>query len=55
MVSCSGLQDLPVKVRGGLHIIQSATLAAGPGPEASGNLVGPVKNLPGPVKFTLNY
>ena len=34
---------------------QSATLAAGLGPEASENLVRPVKNSPGPVKFTLNY
>ena len=36
-------------------ITQSVTLAAGPGPEANENLVGPVKNWPGPVKFSLNY
>ena len=35
--------------------LQCATLAAGPGPEASGNVGGPVRKGPGPVKFTLNY
>ena len=34
---------------------QCATLAAGPGPEASENVVGPVKKGPGPVKISLNY
>ena len=34
--------------------LQCATLAAGPGTEASENLVGPVKNGPGPVRFSFN-
>ena len=34
---------------------QCATLAAGPGPEASENVVRPVKKGPGTVKISLIY
>ena len=34
---------------------QCATLAVAPGPEASENVVGPVKRRPEPLKFSLNY
>ena len=46
MVNGAGRPVTPVSCGDvtGVVYIQCATLAAGPGPEASENLVGPVKN-----------
>ena len=39
-----GIELMEMSVVHGMRVGQCATLAAGPGPEASENLVGPVRN-----------